>query len=130
VIEIYDSFAVNSVKDNPNPVYVRPLYYEPYMVEAIPEYLQVLKGLEIGPPIFILISLVNTRGCLLQRQHSAGYPIEAETISLPEVTIQEYDTKISSAMKPTFDAGWQACGFPGSENYREGNWAPVYPGRQ
>ena len=37
--------------------------------------------------------------------------------------IESFDFESSKVMKPIFDAVWNACGYPGSQNYDDsGNW--------
>lgn len=62
-------------------------------------------------------------GCQHIPPRRGWLPIDAETIILPEAIVESFTTSAHEILKPTFDLIWNACGFPGSENFdAEGNW--------
>ncbi len=60
----------------------------------------------------------------------SGEPIDRDTLVLPEVFIEDYESiinesEVARTLRPIFDAIWNACGFERSYNYDEdGNWNP------
>ena len=53
------------------------------------------------------------------------HPIDRDTVILPDAVIESLDVNVSQALKPIFDAVWNACGFPCSFNYdKDGQWNP------
>lgn len=49
--------------------------------------------------------------------------IDRDHLIIPETIIYDNDNEPGKALRPIFDALWQATGFPGSENYdADGNW--------
>ena len=50
-------------------------------------------------------------------------PIDRDVAILPEVQVGSFDEEVPTAMKPIFDAVWNACGHPRSYNFTEnGTW--------
>ena len=50
-----------------------------------------------------------------------------DKITLPNITIEDFDTLnvYQRALKPIFDAIWNAAGYPKSQSFdQDGNWAP------
>lgn len=51
------------------------------------------------------------------------HQIERNNLLMPEVMVENFDFEPSKVMKLIFDAVWNACGYPGSQNYDgSGNW--------
>ena len=103
--------------------------YEDELIKSIPDYLSVLKTLNIGLPIFIFLTLVGVKGYTmgLNRRHwfRDKHKISKDVLFLPEIVIEKYEVKMEDALRPIFDSVWNACGFPRSLNYNdEGKWSP------
>lgn len=65
----------------------------------------------------------SLHGCDNFFHGDGGYPIDAETVILPETTVESFTTPAQEILKPMFDLVWNACGFPGSANFdAEGVW--------
>ncbi len=53
-------------------------------------------------------------------------PIDRPVLVLPDVLIEDYTVNVPTALRPIFDAVWNATGFDRSFNYDEaGNWNPT-----
>jgi len=107
--------------------------YEPALMEAIKQYLEILHNLDAETPIFIFISLTGVKGTTLglnsqefrSESRRARHLIDRDVLLLPESTIEEYEAQIENLMKVTFDAIWNACGYASSYHYDAyGNWNP------
>ena len=52
-----------------------------------------------------------------------GYPIDSDSLVLPEVIVDSFVTSPNHILKPMFDLIWNACGLPSSTNFdHNGNW--------
>lgn len=101
--------------------------FEEYIVRYLPQCFRLLETIGAGLPIVVAMTLTHTKGLWMGvntfLRDEAGYPIEAETIILPEAIVESFTTPAHEILKPMFDLIWNACGFPGSENFdAEGNW--------
>ncbi|PZO44583.1 MAG: hypothetical protein DCF19_02220 [Pseudanabaena frigida] len=98
--------------------------YEKEIINSTKKYLEILKSLEIFPPIVFGLSFINIRG------YNLGVDINSEDIRytkdilhLPETIINEYSDEIDRLLRDTFDSVWNAFGFEKSFNYDEnGRW--------
>jgi len=100
--------------------------YEKEVLDYLPSCLMVLKDLGVNPPVVLALTLTNTHGLIMAVDRywtEFGYPIEADTLVLPEVMIQELQTSPGRILKSSFDLVWNACGYPSSKNFDpDGNW--------
>jgi len=104
---------------------------EKKLIERIFSYLEAQKAVGITPPIVIWISLINVMGfqfAVSNRFFPPDYAgiIEQEDVVLPEVIIEGFPQtldELAKILQGTFDALWNAAGWPRSLNYNnEGNW--------
>ena len=100
--------------------------YEEELLEALPRFLSIQKELGVDPPLFIMLTLLGVKGYAM----TVGFlghdihPIDRDTLMVPEVMIDRFDTSPAELMKPIFDAVWNATGFSRSMNYDEnGKWS-------
>jgi hypothetical protein len=85
----------------------------------VKQYLKLLKSkLETNPQILIMISLLGVRGYGVKKSEDRDrkYEIDRDHLIIPELFVQSYDEKVSDILRPAFDAIYQACGYPRSEN--------------
>ena len=84
-------------------------------------------GMRIFPPYIIKLSLVGVAGC-----GAIGDSFESETpfqwhtlkesiLSIPELQFEKNDN-IDEIYKTLFDMLWNAFGYFGSPNFRDGKW--------
>ncbi len=101
--------------------------YEAYLMRGISSYLEGYRQLDLAPPMMISLALLGCKGAIMsvrgfvwpEEQH----PIDRDTVLLPDVVIDSLDVDVPKEMKPIFDAVWNACGYPCSQNYDEnGEW--------
>jgi hypothetical protein len=100
--------------------------YEEQIIWSISQYLQAMQKIGVQTPIAIMLSLVNAEGTYMGTDSptDAEVPIDSEFVDCPVILIEEFNTDIPSVLKPMFDCIWNACGFPHSQNYKDGNWNP------
>jgi len=103
------------------------------IVEVIPGYLEGLRALDMPAPIVLMVSFQGVVGAKLAIK---GYDFRLEEIEalpridpllLPEVIMDDYKAPMDyvGAVKPIFDALWNAAGFFKCTYYdADGNWNP------
>jgi Putative DNA-binding domain len=101
--------------------------FEEYIVRYLPQCFRLLETIGAGLPVVVAMTLTHTKGVWMGvdtfHRGEAGYPIDAERVILPETIVESFTTPAPEILKPMFDLLWNACGFPGSENFdADGNW--------
>lgn len=111
------------------PPYIPSGVYERELLKALPTFLSIQKRLGVEPPLFIMLSLLGVSGYVmavdrrLDRFGDHVYPIDRDTLVLPEIVIENFEIDPAEIMRPIFDATWNAAGWPRSMCYDdEGNW--------
>ena len=108
--------------------WVQTMPIEDGLIKCVSRYLAALKQLEVESPLVLMVSLVGFKGASLdvlgvESQHScldlSGYRIDRELINLPDIWIEDIEADMSLALRPVFDAMWQASGLPRSRNYED-----------
>lgn len=104
--------------------------HEEKLIEALNHYLIVLKEFNVDLPIFLFLTMVDVKGFSMSLNpltyHRGDPPtIDRSVIFLPEVIIDDYNSKPEEILKICFDSIWNACGYDKSPNYNEnGEWKP------
>lgn len=102
--------------------------YERELLKALPGFLMIQKGLNVEPPLFIMLSLVGVKGYTMRVDRfplllDEPYPIDRDSLLVPEVMIDRFDIHPADAMKPIFDTIWNSTGYSRSMNYdKAGKW--------
>jgi hypothetical protein len=101
------------------------------LLESLRKYLAVAKALGVSTPLVIMLSFHGVRGYRIWF-HSHWYDygqmhaIDRDTLLLPDVLLENFSTSADVALKPIFDALWQAGGMAGCQHYNEkGRWNVV-----
>lgn len=98
---------------------------EEELIQAVNNYLSLMSELDIEPPIFIFLSLLNVRDFKIHNRHLSGAysesSIDRDILMLPPEIIETYDMRTEDILKPLFDLVWNACGEPRSLNFDENN---------
>lgn len=127
IIEAVDAFILEPKESNNLSRNIPSIQYEKKVIQKLSEYISVQKKLGAEPPFLIMLSLLDVKGysisvssgCMLDRVHQ----IDRNNLLMPEVMVENFDFDPHKLMKPIFDAVWNACGYPGSQNYDDsGNW--------
>src|SRR5262249_27494505 len=93
-------------------------------------YFDALRSLEVPPPIVVMLTLEGVSGAVLgvspeQFIFEPPVPISQSVLELPEIIVEDYGTSQSyeRALRPAFDALWNAGGFAASQYFSdEGVW--------
>ena len=100
--------------------------YERYILQYLPQCFRLLEAVGANAPVIVGLTLTRTKGLYMGVDNmwgENGYPIDAETLILPEVVVESFLKPANQILKPLFDLVWNACGFPFSTNFdTDGNW--------
>ena len=97
-------------------------YLERVILKRLPDYLKAMEHLEVQPPLLLCLSLLNTKGSLIQDSRSRMFRpdvIDQAHLVVPEVMLESYSVDIASSLQPAFDALWNAGGYSGSPNFTQ-----------
>jgi hypothetical protein len=97
------------------------------IAERLENYMTALSNAGISPPMFVFLSGIRMHGTIVagHRPNAAQPPLRKSDLSFPAITLEAYGMKkdYCRALKPIFDAVWNAAGYAASENYGpDGNW--------
>jgi len=113
---------------NPNEKLIFSFNYEDILIKALEGYLNLQKMLDLNPPILVMLSLLGVKGYKMFIEGKDNYvdpgkKIDRDDLVVPEIVVDDFDSKSSDILRPVFDRIWQACGRNGSQNYDEnGIW--------
>ena len=130
-VQLFRSGAIEGVNclssDDQGGSYITGEIFDQRINAAAQQYLRVLSALEVGFPIFAMVSLIGVRGCYM-RYDAGGFwqsapPLQENVISLPEVTIDRADASVPTLMRPSLNIVWNGFGFVQSRMYGpDGTW--------
>jgi hypothetical protein len=98
------------------------------IASKVAAYMSALSRAEVAPPMFIMLGGVRVHGTMVAagaRPIATQPPLGTSDWILPAVMIEDYGQKedYCQALKPMFDAIWNAAGDEGSPSYgAEGKW--------
>lgn len=98
--------------------------FERELIQSVGQYLLVLKSLNVEPPVFVFLGLLEVKGYgMAVRYGGSAHTIDRELLLPPEAVVESYDAKADGVLRPVFDSIWNACDFERSPNYNEaGEW--------
>ncbi len=101
--------------------------YEQYILQYLSRCLQLLQEIGANAPVVVALTLLTTRGLYMGVRNTwgdqPGFPIDSDSLILPEVVVEDLAIPASQILRPLFDLIWNACGLPQSLNFDEnGNW--------
>jgi hypothetical protein len=108
---------------------IAPEDMEDQITTKLENYLNVLRAIEVPPPLAVLLAGVRTQGMEILRR-DPGYVVaptprtEPDTF-FPPVIVDDYADlpAYRRALRPIFDALWNAAGYEGSPSYGpDGSW--------
>lgn len=102
-------------------------YFEAEVVEKLSEYIRFQRQLGVQSPLIVGMSLLGVRGYSLVVSDLFQIPgraraVDRDDLIVPEILIEDLHAKPADALKPAFDAIWNAAGWSGSRNYQNGHW--------
>jgi hypothetical protein len=90
---------------------------EDILIKGLEYYIKMEKILEFEPPFFVMISLLGVKGYKISH-----IEIDRDSLILPDILLEDYESEPERILRPTFDAIWQAAGIGRSMSYdEEGN---------
>jgi hypothetical protein len=98
--------------------------WEERVLERLPHYIDELKQLGCSPPLLVMITATGVLGAAMAVPRDLdpfdeGQVIDRDALVVPPVILNSFDERLDIAMKPAFDAIWNAAGWAGSLNYDE-----------
>jgi len=100
------------------------------LMESVPRYIEVYKKLNIEPPVFVFLTLIDVKDYIIPPETDKWwidevFPIDRDIVLIPEIIIEDYEFNTPQILKPIIDSIWNACGFERSFNYtKDGEWKP------
>jgi hypothetical protein len=90
---------------------------EDILIKGLEDYIKMEKILEFEPPFFVMISLLGVKGYKISH-----IEIDRDSLILPDILLEDYESESERILRPAFDAIWQAAGIGRSTSYdEEGN---------
>jgi hypothetical protein len=112
--------------------YLNAANFSNLVMQKIDCYIDVLKYLNAGAPVIVMITLQDLKGVSLSVSSSnfkLSPAFDRRNLELPEITIDDFGTPLDyqRAMRPAFDALWNAAGFARSSYFdKNGDWVKPY----
>jgi hypothetical protein len=100
--------------------------FEEGLLASVPKYFQALRELEIDPPVFVMLTLIDVLGFHMGVSRPPIYmtKIDRHTIICPEILVDDFSSGVEGRIKRAFDVIWNAAGWAESPNYRGNEWIP------
>jgi len=100
---------------------------EQHTIGAVTQYQKFAQSIGVTPPLLIGITLSGVNGWKVV-QGPYDFPdsdavFDRDVVSPPEVIMSALESPADVVLRPLFDFIWNAGGWPGSPNYRDGRWA-------
>jgi hypothetical protein len=103
---------------------------EDHLTTGLTRYMEALSRAQVPPPMIVLLAAFRMTGSYVApSQHDPRREIvhlRKSDMFFPPITIENYATleDYRLALRPIFDALWNAAGYPGSPSYNvNGQWA-------
>lgn len=126
---VLESVYIGIVRERDSRRFIPSQSFEEDVLERLPGYMSLLAQNGRTPPYLVMLTLsgvqgaemgVDTRNWIEQPNVSR---IGHDCLVLPPVFINEAAVDVATAMRPVFDAVWNAAGWPASRNYdKDGKW--------
>jgi hypothetical protein len=105
--------------------YIDILKLEQILFSSLPNIVKALSKLNVQIPLAIMVTLIGVKGrtVLAQNMHNSMiednlYPIERDTLVLPEAILDSLDTPVEEVLRPALDIIWNAGGWYKSNKLR------------
>jgi len=104
-------------------------WQEEHFIEALPIYLRAQADIGVETPVFLMFTLFGVSGYVLgvkdglRRRRFDQTPIDRDQLSVPEIMLEDLTRDSAEALRPVFDAVWNAAAWPRCFNYdQDGKW--------
>ena len=135
VIESVNSRLIQTRPDRDGAKELLATALEQRVLKALGGFLAFYGRLGVEPPVFVAISVIGTKGATIPGAASWSpwpdrYGFDRDVMQLPVIKLGDAPRKdrlaaveLGQALRPAFDALWQADGHGGSPNFDEnGRW--------
>jgi len=107
--------------------FILGLDLEKEIFHHMPMYLNRLRDIGVPPPLIIMFTFEGIKGknYVVGENTRGGHPLPYSPLFLPECFLEDYgeDLDYHRAVRPAFDALWNAIGFSKSQFFNdEGRW--------
>lgn len=104
--------------------------FEDGVIKALQTTLLFQRHIGVEPPLLVSLSLAKVAGYRIYLDDAfdpdTGHPIDRDVLLCSDILVENLPhNDIPALLKRTFDAIWNAAGYPRSLNYdAQGNWRP------
>lgn len=108
---------------NQEKLLIYPSSFESDLIGVAKYYFRNLRALQVEPPFYVSLALLNVRGFQLLASDRDAYggpstrSLNRDVLFLPEIFIEEAEPDLHREMKPLFDLIWQVFGHARSFSY-------------
>jgi hypothetical protein len=126
---VVESVHCNLIGDeHGNGGFIRIHYIEWAVLELLERVVPYLLKTGIEPPIAVMLTLTGVKGLCVpsgQTYLSGSDAIDRDNLFVPEIIVDNIETTFDIAMRPAFDAIWNAAGLPCSRTYNSEGRLPI-----
>jgi hypothetical protein len=103
-------------------------WFEQELIHGVEDVIELLRHVEIAPPIVVFATLVDVRGWVIfsgdwRADHRDRLRLPLDVMRLPDVIVDDFDAELPRVLRPIIETFWQAGGWLGSPSYDDdGNW--------
>ena len=123
---IVEATRASLARGNNGPVGIGGLILEQFVFSSLAPYIDGLRVLDVEPPLILMFALEGVEGAFYHVYNNVSsdelVPFDRLVIKLPECVIEQYSTDVADyhrAVRPAFDALWNAVGFAKSTFFDE-----------
>ena len=127
-IEMVDTYLLKPSLSDVEKCFIPNVIFEQELFTLVKNALIFQKQLNVQPPVLILLSFLDVLGYVMGTdgflpRFKTLPQIDRSDLLIPEIMVENFECNADEIMKPAFDAVWNACGYPQSQNYDEqGRW--------
>lgn len=116
--------ALYTDKDTSETETIDITWLEKQIINNTKQYIQTLGYIEVSPPITISIIIKGVKGWIFKTDISKSIfgrkiPIDRDVLELPSVTLNNFNDRLETTLRPALDTLWNAAGYEKSMNYNE-----------
>jgi len=117
-------------KPNDSQVFIPSSSFERNFFEALKNYFNLYRELNVDFPGYVFVTLINYEGCFLAVDNSIMHfydsvPVDRSILPFPEVYVESNEYNFHRILKPIFDTLWNTCGYERCLNYGpDGSYNP------
>lgn len=105
-------------------------YVERELIEGVKDVIELLRHVDVAPPMTVLATLLGVRGRLVLAAGRRGMEhdrvrLTTDMMRLPDVVVDDFDASLPRVLRPIIETFWQAGGWWRSPSYDDaGDWQP------